>query len=251
MRHRAPRTKTHRIAAAAVLAASVAVLAVTPTAAPAQAPTALRVMTVGDSLTGGYGSSDGQGYRTHLGELLTAAGTTPTWAVRANAPIGTMTVQDIRAGIDAWITADRPDVILLNIGTNNASGQKTGMTGVETAIHDLLNRITVDAPDADVFVATVQYSSATWSVNEPYINQYVIQASWEHPGHVYLASLDVIPVCGWLFDNIHPHDLGYRAYANQWYRAMAPVLDLPGIPTDAFPTPARRPGFNRPAVMAC
>lgn len=220
------------------------------TVVPAPVPT-LRVETVGDSLTLGYGSSDGQGYRRELGRLLTDAGVPAAFTIRANAPIGTMTVQDIRAGIDAWITEDQPQIILLDIGTNNASGQKTGMTGVEAAIHDLLSRIVADAPNADVYVATLQYSSASWSVNEPYINQFVIQASWEHPGHVFLAAMDPIPVCGWLFDNIHPENAGYAAMGRQWYRAIGTRMGLQAIPPDAFSPSPPRPGFDRAAVVAC
>lgn len=239
--------------AAAVRVLSDASPSATPSPTSTPSPvTPLKIMTLGDSLTMGYGSSDGNGYRRELGRLLGAAGVPVTFTFRGAVSVGTSTVQDLRAGIDGWIATDQPNIILLDSGTNNASGQKTGMTGIEAAQHDLLNRIFADAPNVTVYVATIQYSSAPWSNNQVYNNQYWITGSWQHPGKAYLASMDAIPVCGFLFDNIHPRDAGYDAMARQWYRAMTPQMNLPAISPDAWDgKPVPRPGFERPTVMSC
>lgn len=216
--------------------------------ASAVPPPTLKVALYGDSLAQGLGSSDGQGLRTELTRLAAAAGTVIQWTASPSAR-GGWTVQDIRAGVDTWIPADRPDVIIVIAGTNNAAGVPPGMTNYRAAVDDLQARIRYLAPSATVWFAELQYSNTDWSSSLVWANMHNIQSSWAYGSG--LIQFDEVPQCGWLYDGVHDRDAGYAAYARQTYRAMAPAYGWPSIPPDAFNPNPPRPGFERPATVAC
>lgn len=227
------------------LAAALAVVAllVVPSSARATG-TPLRIMTLGDSLTIGHGSADGNGYRTELGAKLTTAGQLYTFTNSGAAHNG-WTVQDLRAGIDGWMAADTPDVVLLMVGVNNAAGVSPGMTGFESAYIDLTRRILQLSSTVQVYVAEVPYSVAPWAQNEVDVNIATIHSSWDSygaAGRVHLVDLSVFPPC-LLWDGIHPQN--YDPMGRQWYRAMVTAYGLPAIPVDPFRSSARRPGYER------
>lgn len=220
--------------------ARLALLLVLLAAAPAAAATTtpIRIMALGDSLTIGYGDPAGQGYRRELSRLLPAA----VWTAGTGYHNG-WTVQDIRAGIDAWMAADSPDVVLLLVGTNNAAGVAPGMAGFETAYLDLVARILALSPTVHVYAAEVPYSVAPWAAAEVDVNVAAIHASWSSSGRVHLADLSGIPR-QLLLDGIHPGADGYDIMGRQWYRAMAARCGLPAIPPDAIRNPVPRPGYE-------
>jgi lysophospholipase L1-like esterase len=212
-------------------------------------PAPVVIETLGDSLTLGYGSSTGTGYRGELAELLDAAGMSYTMSSSATSHTG-WTVQDMLAGVDGWIAADRPDLVILAIGTNNAAGVSPGMVGYPTAYQNLVAKIMADAPQAQVLLVEVGYSNASWSANQVTVNQYVIQTSWKYPGRAYLVRWDQVHACN-LFDGVHPRDAGYGLMARQVYRGMAAIYGLPAIPPDAVPDNVARPGIERTPKFAC
>lgn len=226
----------------ATLTALVLAVTLPAGAAPATIAAPLRITTLGDSLTIGVGSSDGQGYRHRLGQLLDAAGLPYVWTSPDTSAHAGWTVQDIAAGVDGWLAADRPDLVILAIGTNNAAGVAPGMASYQSTYSALVARILADAPAARVMLVQVSYSNAGWSPAEVLVNQYVIQASWTS-SRLILASWAGVATCT-LADGVHPRADGYGVMADQLYRAMAPVYGLPAIPSDAVPANPVRPGYD-------
>lgn len=234
------------ILAAAVLAPASATARPTP-------PSSLTVLRLGDSRTIGVGSSWGDGYAPELARLLGLAGIAVSYA-----PVAGSTgwdVQGLRSIVDSAIAASSPDVVLLAVGTNNAAGACgsapcAGMAGYRAALYDLVQRILVDAPGAHLFIAEIQYSSASWAVNEVYTNVAHITATWQPwCTRCTLVHLQGISRCGGLSsDNVHPTDAGYQLMADQWARAVLDHYGLPIWPAKAQEAGAPRPGFEVPAV---
>lgn len=241
-----------RTVRAALVAVLLGVLLAVPAAAvPGDAGEPLRIMALGDSLTIGYGSSDGLGYWRGLSERLNAAGVSHVWTGSASGRAG-WTVQDLRAGIDGWMAADTPDLVLLSIGTNNAAGVGAGMAGFEPALIALVNRILALSPTVRVAVAQVLYSNAPWSPNLVWVNVASIHAAWwaQPTGRTILADFSVIHPCR-TWDGVHLRDDGYDVMARQWYRALAPTYGWPTLTyLDHLPA-QRRPGLERTATITC
>lgn len=93
-------------------------------------PFYLRTAALGASITNGYLSSDGNGYRKYLRDELRLAG----WPVNMVGSIKTGTMNDNdNEGHLGWITQqvtdtalpniipDQPNLVLINVGTNNAA----------------------------------------------------------------------------------------------------------------------------------
>jgi lysophospholipase L1-like esterase len=243
------------------LVVSMAVVLVIPSSSSATPiVTMLKIATMGDSLTYGYGSS-ADGYRTELGQRLAAVGVTPTWVGPTHGYNGG-TVQSMITGMDnGWateLTTADPDVIILGVGTHNAAGDPPGMTGFQTAYQTLLTKLHAAATRAKILTARLTYSSISWSPNEVTVNMYVILTNWASPWatYTYQVAWDVIPPCGYLYNaagdsGVHPRDAGYGWMAREAYRTLQLLYTLPDIPTDAYTDPiTRRPGIER-AVIGC
>lgn len=237
-----------RIANQAIVLTLIAVLAglTIPIMRTSATPSVLHILTLGDSLTAGYGSTDGHGYHTELGRLMEAADRPVEWTSPGTAEVG-WTVQNLRAGIDYWMATETPDAVLLAIGTNNSAGVPPGMNGFEEAYLDLVNRILELSPSVQIWVAEIGYSAAAWSPNQVIVNTAVIHASMRTGDRTHLADLTLVPPC-LLLDGVHPGDIGYGVMARQWYRAMRTQYELPAILPDPLRVTPRRPGYERAAT---
>lgn len=211
------------------------------------------IQRLGDSLTIGVGSSWGTGYEPELTRLLRQHGVEPTYA-----PIGGSTnwdVQGLRKIVDASLAASHPDVVLLDVGTNNAAGSCgtppcAGMTNYQAAFYDLVQRILVDAPQAHLFIAEIQYASKPWAVQQVYANATHITATWQTwcAGRCTLVHMQGIDRCTGLSDGTHPNDSGYMRMADQWGRAMLTREGVTVWPAKVIESGVPRPGFEVPAV---
>lgn len=220
----------------------------TPDANPHHAcPTdrACRVMPLGDSITQGYGSTDGAGYRRELFHLLTqnghdvvfvgggmpAAGPAEVdgvpFPVAHEGHIGFQTFE-VAALLDASLATYRPDVVLLMIGTNDVShGNAAAAPG---GIASLVDQVHRGAPLATVVLSTVipTGDAATTAL--------VANVNAELPGIVaarseYCRAVDSFAAfvaepgyaAKFLIDGIHPNDAGYVAMASTWMTALGGV----------------------------
>ncbi|MFC8449135.1 ricin-type beta-trefoil lectin domain protein [Kitasatospora sp. NPDC057223] len=178
-------------------------------------------MALGDSITWGIGSSTGNGYRGYLGDKLSSEGHALDFVgTQRN---GTMSDPDNEghsgwridqiAGIaDATLKQYRPNVVTLEIGTNDLNQNYQVPTATDR-LHALIDRITAAAPDATVLVGTLIVS--TNPVEEPGRPAFnkalpgIVQAEQAAGRHVRLVDMGTLTTAD-LSDQLHPGDSGYQ-----------------------------------------
>jgi len=210
---------------------------------------ACKIMPLGDSITFGLQSSTGGGYRVELFRKTLADDHPVTFVGRQATGPNTLDGQPfprnnegysgatIATGgnqlanrVDAAFAANKPNIVLLHIGTNNLyQGLPQGVTGQLGA---LIDQITTDVPDALVVVAEITpLGSATNGVQAynaaiPAIVQQRVAAG-KHLLLVNMASAFAAAnanVSALLADGVHPNDQGYAIMAQTWYDAIESVL---------------------------
>jgi lysophospholipase L1-like esterase len=224
------------LAALTALTAALAVGAALPAAAAtpaapsaagqsAAAPTSLRLMPLGDSITWGVGSSSGNSYRGALWNQLAAEGHALDFV--GSGRNGTMSDPDNEghsgwridqiAGItDSVMATYQPNVVTLEIGTNDLNGNYQVSTATDR-LSALIDQITNDAPNATVLVGTLIVStSGTEESYRPAFNAKlpgIVQAKQAAGKHVRLVDMSALTTAD-LSDTLHPNDNGYSKMAS-------------------------------------
>jgi lysophospholipase L1-like esterase len=242
-------------------AVSVSTLADLNQMAPGTAEDPLDMLLIGDSITAGIGSQDGQGYRRPLTRMLNEAGVSHRY-VSTNGYQGGWTVQHLREGIIGWLNAaGSVDLVIVSIGTNNAAGANGNMVGFEAAYIDLVNVILNWSPNIRVLLGLVAYSNnVAFSGKLPYVNEAVYHATWwdrnnpprnrPAPGRTFMFSWEYMHPCEMNADGVHFNMQAYDKMGVEVYRGMTPIYNL--RPTSYPPLPVLlRPGFGRPLKVEC
>ncbi|MET7420248.1 SGNH/GDSL hydrolase family protein [Dactylosporangium sp. NPDC005555] len=204
----------------------------------AEAATPVRIMPLGASITWGTGSTDGNGYREllrrHLaddaGVAVDMVGSqrSGTAADNDNEGHSGYRVDAVAAGADAWIAAAKPDVVLLNAGTNDML-QNYDLPNAPARLSALIDQILRAAPAATVVVSTLVPNP------DPTVQARVRQYNGQIPGIVQAKAtagkkVRLADFAGNLTladigtDGIHPTDGGYAKLADVWFSALQPVL---------------------------
>ncbi|MFI0898971.1 ricin-type beta-trefoil lectin domain protein [Streptomyces sp. NPDC020983] len=217
------------------LAAALCLPGVTATA-PAAAATAasttpLTLMPLGDSITWGVGSSTGNGYRAALYNGLAADGHPLDFVGSLRG--GTMSdpdneghsgyrIDQVAALTDAALSRYQPNVVTLEIGTNDLNGNYQVSTAT-TRLKSLVDQITRDVPSATVLVASLVVSTS--GTEEQYRGAYnqaipgIVQseqAAGKHVGYVDMSAVTTAD----LSDYLHPNDNGYQKMADAFRRGV-------------------------------
>jgi lysophospholipase L1-like esterase len=215
----------------------------------------LRIMPLGDSITAGFGSSDGDGYRWYLAQYLTNVQQIPTANYVGSMSFGQepnphneghpgWTIADLTTGIDGWMATYQPDVVLLHAGVNDAR-QGTTERAMADRMTALLARILADSPTVRVIVGDLippwygtvnDVASVAAQRFDALLPQVVATAG----PRVTLARMSAAVTSSQLGDGLHPNDAGYRDMAWVWERCMGPLLSADGITragADALPMP--------------
>jgi lysophospholipase L1-like esterase len=214
---------------------------------------ACKVMPLGDSITDGIDSTQAYasngGYRLELfrqavlgGHDITYVGTRPP-----NGPTGNVegqpfprnhegisgnTIQQVADRVDAALVANPPDIVLLQIGTNNLyQGMAADIPG---QLASLLDQITEGAPDALVVVAQITPLGGQFPNNgvAPYNAAIpgIVQERVSAGKHLIIVDqftrIASTPnfVTQLLPDNIHPNAAGYAIMGETWYGAIEAFL---------------------------
>lgn len=197
----------------------------------AAAPTPLRLMPLGDSITWGVGSSTGNGYRAPLWDELSADGHSLDFV--GTGRNGSMSDPDNEghsgyridqdaALVDASLARYRPNVVTLEIGTNDLN-QAYQVSTAPARLQGLIDQITADAPDATVLVASLIVSTS--SVEEPYRGSFnqqipgIVQAEQSAGKHVAYVDMGALTTAD-LSDSLHPDDGGYQKMADAFGGAV-------------------------------
>lgn len=218
-------------------AAAALLLLLVPTPARA-ATTPVRIMPLGASITWGTNSGDGNGYREELRRhLVTDAGLAVDFVGSQQSGNGPdrdneghpgYRIDQVAAGTDQWVAAAKPDVVLLNAGTNDMI-QNYDVAGAPDRLGALVDRILADAPAATVVVSTlVPNADAAVDARVRAFNArvpQVVQARAAAGKRVRLADFAAnLTLADIGADGIHPTDDGYSKLASVWYSALQPVL---------------------------
>lgn len=214
----------------------------------------LRIMPLGASITFGLKSSDGNGYRDRLQDLLIKSGTRNVEYVGSrrsgnmanNAVEGWpgLRIDQVLPKAQASVAVELPNVILLNLGTNDCvqnfnldNTTQTSPTSPEltanatytvgTRMLMVVERLLEWSPNVTVVMSTLinnrveRVQDRTLDANEQFRS---VAADLQSQGKkVVLAEMSAAaggPNMTTMFDQTHPTDTGYAMMANRFYVAM-------------------------------
>ena len=202
------------------------------TSTPLASGIVLRIQPLGDSITYGYRSSDGNGYRLPLENTLTSAGNIVSYVGSVRS--GNMTDNYNEGHPGAVISQiatyaplsspQNPNVVLLMAGSNDCNNP----TDVDTAperLQSLINEVVQAVPDAVVLVAllppittspTALVNVATYNAAVPGILNSLVQQG----KHVLGVNMSSFLTNDDLIDSLHPTDGGYVKMAGAWYEGL-------------------------------
>ncbi|MDX2053109.1 MAG: SGNH/GDSL hydrolase family protein [Polyangiaceae bacterium] len=208
-----------------------------------------RVLPLGDSITFGVGSTHKAGYRLSLFRAATEAGKAITF-VGSGEPNGPSTVDSVpfpqaheghsgytiaqlQALTSASLQANKPHVILLHIGTNDAEEQQTDRPR-PSDLSGLIDQISAQAPEAFILVAQIipltnpdaGLQAGIAAYNEAIPNLVASRAaSGMHIAYVNMnAALAGRPSAETMVDDYHPNDVGYEIMGATWFAALVERL---------------------------
>ena len=195
--------------------------------AVSQANINLRLMPMGDSITAGYLSSTGNGYRGPL--YTTLAGQVGTETFVGSQSDGTMSdpynegyfgyqIAQITALATGELNIYRPNIITLHIGSNDLNENYEVSTAPQR-LATLIDEIIAAQPDATLLVAqliinanaTTEARIVTYNAQIPAI----VQARANQGKHIAVVSMSALTTAD-LSDGLHPNDGGYAKMATAW-----------------------------------
>jgi lysophospholipase L1-like esterase len=194
--------------------------------------TSLRILPLGDSITFGTDSSDGNGYRLDLENLLEPSSTLQyIGSVRAGSMTDNyneghpgFTIDQIadEASRDSTLS---PNVVLLMAGTNDVL-QDLDLSKAPSRLGALITQLTTGLPTAVILVATLTPLLNTTLNSE--VDGYnraipgLVATSTKAGKFVMTVSMSNVTTATGidLADGIHPNDAGYQTMAEAWYSGI-------------------------------
>lgn len=237
------------------------------------------IMPLGDSITRGFGTGAqptmpnfNYGYRWPLYNSLTGAnydfdfvgsradgGSSGLPDVNHEGH-GGFTADEIESGLNTWLGANPPDVILLHVGTNDLLQSQTP-DNARGDVDLILNKINDFDPDITVLLAQIA-GIGTGHYQNPFtlpITHTVISYNNLLPplAQTYVTNGEKVVLVNMftalespnypanMFDNAHPNESGYNKMAPVWFNALDDFL--PNCASPVFDsTPVTETGVNAP-----
>ncbi|KAK4869285.1 hypothetical protein LT330_006285 [Penicillium expansum] len=192
-------------------------------------PFALRILPLGASITRGYKSKDGNGYRKWLRQQLRYAG----WDVDMVGTMKSGTMHDNdHDGHIGWridqiashaklIIPQQPNLILINAGTNDAL-QNYQVKTAGKRMDSLLTYLFDNIPDTTIILSTLTFNGKKPQLGTDISTQYLKLAAERRARNESLVIADMSTFIQWnqLVDNIHPTAAGYEEMASVWWAAI-------------------------------
>jgi lysophospholipase L1-like esterase len=236
----------------AAFAALVAVFAFVVVTKPAQAAGPVRIMPLGDSITGSPGC-----WRALLWNRLQSTGFTNIDFVGTLPPQGCGVAHDGdnegHGGILAtnmanqnqlppWLSATTPDVVIMHLGTNDVWSNIAPAT-ILAAFSKLVDQMRASNPNMKILVAQILPMNPS---NCADCGSRVVAFNNAIPGWAAGKSTAASPITvvdQWTgfstgtdtFDGVHPNDAGNQKISNRWYPPLSSVL----TGATASPSPSR------------
>jgi lysophospholipase L1-like esterase len=205
---------------------------------PIVSPGTIKVMPLGDSITAGVGSSTRSGYRAQLWKDCTTARLQVQFVGSQISGPASLTdrqheghpgwrIGQISSHVVSWLQLYKPQVVLLQIGTNDIVYHDS-VSSAPMRLRSLILQITSTLPGTTVIVAQIT------PLRNPLLNAQVITYNRAIPSIVrelaardlpvrYVDMYHAVPISD-LDDGIHPNDSGYAAMAAVWYQALQTLL---------------------------
>ncbi|MFC4584965.1 cellulose binding domain-containing protein [Sphaerisporangium corydalis] len=245
-------TRRALLAVAAALIGVLAYLVITP-APPARAAT-VKIMPLGDSITGSPGC-----WRALLWNKLVQGGYTGLDFVGTLPPQGCGVSYDgeneghggalvtnvaDQNQLPGWLSATSPDVVLMHFGTNDVWSNRPTAT-ILTAYGKLVDQMRVSNPAMKILVAQIipmnPSTCAECAQRAVALNAAI--PSWAQSKTT--TQSPVVVVDQWTgfstsadtYDGVHPNSTGDQKMANKWYPALVQLLGTTPPPTTPTPTP--------------
>ncbi len=195
----------------------------------------LRLMPIGDSITAGYQSSNGTGYRGPLWAELTKQGDALDFV--GSERNGVMfdpdnegyygdRIDQVASLIGPELALYQPNLITLHLGTNDL-GQNYQVSTAPARLASMIDAITTADPNATVLVAqlicnsdpTVEARIVSFNSQIPAI----VKARADVGKHVTMVSMSALTLAD-LKDGLHPNDDGYQKMADTWDAAIKQAI---------------------------
>ncbi|KAI2624838.1 carbohydrate esterase family 3 protein [Hypoxylon sp. NC1633] len=195
----------------------------------------LRIMPLGASITYGWKSTDGNGYRKDLRDQLEKAGnkvnmvgTNPAGKMVDNDTEGWggYTINMVHDKAKEAVPKFKPNLILVNVGTNDCV-QNRDIPGAGDRMTNMLNDLYKESPKATVILSTLivnrnpEVQKRVQNVNS---QLKALSTRFELFGK-RLVLVDMQSDKGPKLDDLnkdgtHPTDAGYKKMANLWYEGI-------------------------------
>ncbi len=196
----------------------------------------IRLMPLGASITEGFRSSTGDGYRGPLfKQLINEVTSLDFVGSKKNGQMsdpdneghGGYRIEQIGDLTSDAVSKYRPNVVTLLVGTNDM-GQNYQVATAPDRLGAVIDKILAAGPDATVLVAEIvpsanadtQARTATYNSKIPG----VVQARANAGKHVAFVSISSVNVGDLVDDGIHPNDAGYQKIANAWYAGVKKAI---------------------------
>ena len=204
-------------------------------------------MCIGDSIT--YGNKVPGGYRAILYDLYKKGGINLNMvgpnsanngegllpAGSGHAGYGGYYIREISNKIVSWLESYQPQVVSLQIGTNDMLMNKTDKFPDDTRdtapdrLSELIDKITEALPETEVFVAKIPpLNSAGYNPHVVKYNESVETVVSSKGGKVHLVdnytALNDDKAANLQDDGIHPNLTGYQKMAQSWYNASQSIV---------------------------
>ncbi|KAL4787093.1 SGNH hydrolase-type esterase domain-containing protein [Aspergillus varians] len=189
----------------------------------------LRVLPLGASITVGYKSTDGNGYRKPLREQLRYAG----WEVDMVGRLANGTMKDnqneghygdtieqvAKAAMRSAVM--QPNLILINVGTNDGI-RNVHITNAGQRIDRLITELFASIPNTTIILSTLIPNARVQRVIQRLNKEYreVAARRRKQGDRVVLAEMAYFLNVDQLVDGTHPDDQGYREMAAVWWAAI-------------------------------
>ncbi len=214
-----------------------------------------RIMPLGNSITAGFGSSHGGGYRLPLFESLNADSDFGPFNFVGQLESGFGLPDKDHEGhggflttqldVEDYLARNPADIVLLEIGTNDLSSNSTA-DAIAASISDLVDRIHATAPNATILLGTLlPVIDDTKNVLASQVNLLlpdIVDSRFSRDFTIYLVDhySRFVSNTNWqdayMSDELHPSDRGYEIMAEEWYATLRRTV----VPTRT----EFRDGFN-------
>jgi lysophospholipase L1-like esterase len=182
-------------------------------------------MPLGDSITRGYASTTGAGYRSRLWDRTAGqspyridfVGSQHSGALPDADHDGHdgYAIDQIRAGVDGWLMEARPDLIILGVGVNDLD-RGSDPTGAADQLAELVDRIHARQPQARILL--VGLIPTTGGLRDQVAVYNARAAALGRPWVRYVSAPAL--EAGEMADRVHPNDAGYRRLGDAIHVAL-------------------------------